>query len=289
MKVMYNLKNNILLTIQHSLSQLSKKEYVIADFILQHGKQVMTLSIHELAQQCDVSVATVVRFCRSIGLSGYPELKLALSAQTDADQQTIYEEIAPDDSFEMLKDKLTQRLTSTLSLTNDVLEEQPLLEAVQLIESTSQIIVFGLGASHIAAEDFFQKFSRIGKNVITHSDIHLITTLLSANPENKVLVLISNSGEKTQIEQLENIAKSLQIPVIAVTGNQDSELAKQATVTLLHSALEVSGKIRTAATASLIAQLYVVDMLYYYFLTSNYTKYSEPILRTHDATNLFLK
>lgn len=91
---MYNLKNNILLTIQHSLSQLSKKEYVIADFILQHGKQVMTLSIHELAQQCDVSVATVVRFCRSIGLSGYPELKLALSAQTDADQQTIYEEIA---------------------------------------------------------------------------------------------------------------------------------------------------------------------------------------------------
>lgn len=28
-------------------------------------------------------------------------------------------------------------------------------------------------------------------------DIHLITTLLFANPENKVLVLISNSGEKT--------------------------------------------------------------------------------------------
>ncbi|WP_425460938.1 MurR/RpiR family transcriptional regulator [Lacisediminihabitans profunda] len=37
----------------------------------------MDKTITELAELCDTSGTSVVRFCRSIGLSGYPELRLA--------------------------------------------------------------------------------------------------------------------------------------------------------------------------------------------------------------------
>lgn len=283
------MKNNVLLKIQHQLPLLSKKEQHVAEYVLANVETVTTSTIHETAKHSQVSVATVIRFCRSVGLNGFPELKLALSAQQSVSEEILYEELAPDDSFETLQTKLTQRLTSTLTLTNDVLDEEKMRTAIQLIAQSTQIIVFGLGASRIAAEDFFQKFLRIGNQVITHSDIHVTTTLLAAQPKQKLLVLISNSGEKTQIEQLLQIAKSLSMPVIAITGNDSSVLAQQADVVLLHNTLEVNGKIRTAATTSVMAQLYVIDMLYYYFLLSDYTTYSKPIIRTHDTANSYLK
>lgn len=283
------MKNNILLTIQHVAPQLSKKERLIADYVLQHDQELIAMSVHEAAEAIHVSVATVIRFCRSIGLSGYPDLKIALSAQSQSDQRALYEEIAPNDSFATLQEKLTNRFTSTLVLTNEVLEEARFKKAVSLLNEATQIVVFGLGASHIAAEDFFQKYSRIGKSVITGSDLHVISAILSADPKGKVLVLISNSGEKKEINQLHRLAEELRIPTIGITGNHDSTLAENVTVLLPYNTLEVTGPIRTAATASLIAQLYVVDLLYYYVLVQDYDAYSSSIIKTHEMTNRFFK
>ncbi len=283
------MKNNILLTIQNVAPQLSKKERLIADYILQHEKNLISMSVHEAADTIHVSVATIIRFCRSIGLNGYPDLKLALSAQTQSDEHSLYEEIAPNDSLQSLQEKLTSRFTSTLALTNEIVSEAHINDAAHLLEEAKQIVVFGLGASHIAAEDFFQKYSRIGKNVITLSDLHVLTSVLSADSIGKVLVLISNSGEKKEVIQLQTLANELSIKTIVITENSQSFIAINATVLLQYNTLEVKSPIRSAATASLIAQLYIVDLLYYYVLVQNYDVLSKSIIKTHEMTKKFLK
>ena len=63
----------------HSLTKSGKK---LADYVFSHTTETQYLSITSLAENCKVSEATITRFCRGLGLSGYNAFKLAL-AQAD--------------------------------------------------------------------------------------------------------------------------------------------------------------------------------------------------------------
>ena len=60
----------------HSLTRSSRK---LADYILANTHDSQYMSISTLAESSGVSEASITRFCRSLGLSGYNNLKLALA------------------------------------------------------------------------------------------------------------------------------------------------------------------------------------------------------------------
>ena len=66
--------NNLLEQIQNRLGELNKAERKVAEVILAAPQQATRYSIATLAQEAQVSEPTVNRFCRSFGVSGYPEL-----------------------------------------------------------------------------------------------------------------------------------------------------------------------------------------------------------------------
>ena len=68
------LPNNIIL--------LPNPEKNMADYVFSHTTETQYLSITSLAENCKVSEATITRFCRGLGLSGYNAFKLALARQT---------------------------------------------------------------------------------------------------------------------------------------------------------------------------------------------------------------
>src|SRR3990167_3591450 len=70
---------NLLEQIQGRLDSLNKAERKVAEVILLNPQQATRLSIAALAQAALVSEPTVNRFCRSFGVSGYPELKMQLA------------------------------------------------------------------------------------------------------------------------------------------------------------------------------------------------------------------
>lgn len=70
---------NLLEQIQNRLEELNKAERKVAEVILLNPQQATRFSIAALAQAASVSEPTVNRFCRSFGVSGYPELKLQLA------------------------------------------------------------------------------------------------------------------------------------------------------------------------------------------------------------------
>ncbi len=70
---------NLLEQIQSRLDELNKAERKVAEVILQNPQQATRFSIAALAQAAAVSEPTVNRFCRSFGMSGYPELKIQLA------------------------------------------------------------------------------------------------------------------------------------------------------------------------------------------------------------------
>ncbi|MEK4143248.1 hypothetical protein [Paenibacillus sp. FSL L8-0333] len=43
----------------------------VAEYILANAKEVLHMTIHELATKAEASSAAVVRFCRSLGIDGF--------------------------------------------------------------------------------------------------------------------------------------------------------------------------------------------------------------------------
>ena len=71
--------STLLQTIQTRIGELNRAERKVAEVILQNPRQATRYTIAALAQAAQVSEPTVNRFCRSLGVSGYPEMKIQLA------------------------------------------------------------------------------------------------------------------------------------------------------------------------------------------------------------------
>ncbi|KRK23362.1 transcription regulator [Lactiplantibacillus pentosus DSM 20314] len=271
--------------IHNKLTNFSKAEQKVGRYILDHTNEVIQMSTAELATAAGVSTATVARFGQVIMPDGgYPALKLRLSAEGNVDQ-TLYDEINPQDSLEAIKSKLSMRMAHTVEETSRVLSDKALRAANQLIAEKSSIYLYGLGASDVVATDFEQKYIRVGKAVIHSQDTHLLAVGMTTQAAQSVLFLVSNSGEKSESIQLAKLAKAVKVPVIALTRNATSTLGSLADVVLINDDSEENQTARAAATTSVVAQLYVVDLLYYTFIANDYDQHIKQLVSSRSAIN----
>ena len=81
---------------------LPPAERRVAQRVIDDPEAVANSTITELAQACGTSETTVIRFCRAIGFTGYPELRLTLAteagrAQTAQGGRVVGSDIGPED------------------------------------------------------------------------------------------------------------------------------------------------------------------------------------------------
>ncbi len=100
---------NLLEQIQSRLDELNKAERKVAEVILQNPQQATRFSIAALAQAAAVSEPTVNRFCRSFGMSGYPELKIQLAQSLASGAAFVTQAVAEDDGPEAYTRKIFQQ------------------------------------------------------------------------------------------------------------------------------------------------------------------------------------
>ncbi|WP_252899404.1 MurR/RpiR family transcriptional regulator [Lactococcus fujiensis] len=128
---------------------------------------------------------------------------------------------------------------------------------------------------------FFKNLPESEKNVFFSQDLHQFSSSLVAFKRNAVFIAISNSGKTKELITLATIAEKFDIPVIALTSKDKSPLAMASEI-VLNSTSGDTFVMRTAATMSLMAQLYVVDILFYSYLSNNYNESIAGIQATRD-------
>lgn len=72
-------QNHFMQNIEETYHSLTKVEKKVADYVLQNPRQVLFMSITDLADACQVGETSVYRFCRTMNLQGYQEFKMQLS------------------------------------------------------------------------------------------------------------------------------------------------------------------------------------------------------------------
>ncbi|RZI03207.1 MurR/RpiR family transcriptional regulator [Staphylococcus condimenti] len=281
--------DHLIIHIREQMKHLTKNEQHIAQFILEHPEKVLEMSAQILGDVTKTSSATVIRCAHKLGFKGFVDLKLSLSRNLPQHETHNYKEITQDEPPREIKRKLLSRAAYTLETTESLLEDQVLEALVEKLYDVQKIVVFGVGASHIVAEDIYQKFTRAGVEVIQSADAHVLATVLAGDHKkgNVLFIGISNSGHNKETLRLAQIARYYGATVAAITSKSDSKLAREANIVLLHDASSEQS-LRLAATSSLIAQLMTVDILFYTYLSKDYQTHVAHLSETKKAVEMYI-
>lgn len=145
---------------------LSPKQRRLARFILDSEEVVAFASADELAERVGASAATVVRFARSLGYEGYPDLQSAVRShfpqfRTAADKMA--ERVAGGDSFGVgLQEKVAQIGIDNLRQTLDQVPPAELEQIVKALCQAQRIRIFAGGLSSGPALLAEYAFSMLG-------------------------------------------------------------------------------------------------------------------------------
>ncbi len=250
-----------LLRIRQLYPRLALNERRLADFLLSQPDRARHLSSQKLAEESGVSQSSVVKFAQKLGYKGFPALKLALSESlADRDAITVHNHILSDDPLKVVGEKLLTEKISAIRATLDINSEEKLLQTLQLLKNANRILLVGIGASGLVAKDFSWKLMKIGINAVAEQDMHALLASVQAMAPGDVLLAISYTGERREINLAAQEAAQLGVDVLAFTGFTPNSLQQCASICLYTVAEEQST--RSAAISSTSAQLALTDLLF---------------------------
>lgn len=184
-----------LMKIRHLYETLTPAEKRIADYILENSAQVVQMTISNLAQQCSVAKSAVMRCCKTLGFTGYPALKLALSAELAQNSQYNFSPyISPKDSSVAILDKIFAANVKTLHSTAQHIDRTMLQSVIDGMDQARCIYIFGIGTSAALCNDFQYRLTLVGKTALCFTDVpSMKVATLNVQPDDFVIA-ISHSG-----------------------------------------------------------------------------------------------
>lgn len=250
----------LLLKLRACLPEMSCAEARIAQIILDSPRDIIHLSITELAARSRVSDATVVRFCRRMGMQGYQELKVTLAQDLVSPIESIHEEVCEGDDPSEIFSKVFSSTLHALEYTMRILDRRQFALAVDALRSAGQINIYGCGNSASVAMDMQHKLLRLGLHASAYSDSHMQSIASTLLKKGDVCVAISHSGSSRDIVDAASLAKKRGALVICMTSIGRSPLADMADIRLDTASRETSYHI--VALSSRISQYTIIDSLY---------------------------
>jgi RpiR family carbohydrate utilization transcriptional regulator len=219
-----------------TFDQLAPAERRVAAVMARHPDRVIRGTLASLAREASVSEPTVLRFCRTIGVGNFKNLKIelaqCLAAGTGALSGTVaLPEIQPDDSAQSAIDKVFAQAIDALARMQQALSRLAVERAAMALVKARRVVIFGLGASAIVAADAQHKLFRLGIAAAAYSDPHLQAMSAATLGPDDVVLAISQTGTARDVIETTTVAQQGGVTVIAVTRT-DAPLAAIAHILL---------------------------------------------------------
>ncbi|MBA9028463.1 MULTISPECIES: MurR/RpiR family transcriptional regulator [Bacillaceae] len=263
-------KTDIFPLIHARYNSFTNTEKKVADYILEHTKEVIYMSITDLADACSVGESSVFRFCKTMKLKGYQEFKIALAHSISHDDETpqLSGQINIQDTIEEISSKILTTNISALTETYNNMNNDAIIQSIDSMIKAERIHFFGVGASLMTAMEAKNKFMRICNKTECAIDSHLQIMSAALMTENDVAILISYSGSTKDMIEVAKCAKERGAKIIVITRFAKSPLTNYSDITLLCGGNE--GPLQGGSLSAKISQLYLLDILYAEFFNRTY-------------------
>lgn len=263
---------SVISKIKEMQNEMTAKEKKISKYILQHLDKIMYMNTYQIADKCKVSQASVVRFAKKLGYSGFPEFKISFGrdmGRRDVEDKVnfIYEDIRETDQLDDLVKKIVYANSNIIQDTYSILDIETIREAIELIKTSKKIFILGAGYSGIVAKDFHFKLWELGLHSMFESDYHIQLATISTLNEDDLVIVISQGGKTLDIYNLVKEAKKKKAKIISITQMSANPIRDLADVKI--STVVERNNFRSTALSSRIAQLTIIDILYVTLITEN--------------------
>jgi DNA-binding MurR/RpiR family transcriptional regulator len=259
--------NDIFALINSRYNAFTNTERKVADFIKENGRDVLYMSITDLADACNAGESSIFRFCKTLDLKGYQEFKIVLAHSISIEDETppqISSEITLNDSIEDLSSKILASNIEAITETYNLLDVQHIQAATKLLVHANRIHFFGVGSSGVSALEAKNKFMRITNKTEFSTDVHFQMMSAALMEEDDVAVIFSYSGSTKDTLEIAEAVKEKGANIIVITRFAKSPLTAFSDVTLLCGGRE--GPLQGGSLSMKSSQLYILDLLYYSFI-----------------------
>ncbi|MGY0004997.1 MurR/RpiR family transcriptional regulator [Micromonospora sp. I033] len=268
------------------LPSLSPAEQRVARLVVADPADAARRTITDLATAAETSEATVIRFCRSVGMDGYPQLRIRLAAEAarrvePPDARVVGGDIPPGADLAQIIATIAFNDARAVEETAEQLDPAVCEQVVEAIGAAGRIDVYGAGASGFVASDFQQKLHRIGRTAFYFPDVHTALTSAALLGRGDVAVGISHTGTTSDVIEVLEQARARGATTVALTNFPRSPITEVADHVLTTAARETT--YRSGAMASRLAQLTVVDCLFVGVAARNRAKARKALEVTAEA------
>lgn len=232
----------------------------IADWILENRRLLLRVTISQLAEQCGVSDATVVRFSRMLGYRGFQDLRLSFAQEFPSQISILHEGLDKSDSNATIYEKVCDSVMQALDDTQKVLDTNQVDKAISSIKNAGRILIIGMGSSAVIGGDLQHKLIRLGYFCHFTEDHHMQMVSIANFQKGDLLIAISHSGESKDVNAVMQLAQQKGVTTMAITSYGKTSILKHTDIPLFVASREMD--FHMLPLASRISQLCVVDLLY---------------------------
>ncbi|MQA09753.1 MAG: SIS domain-containing protein [Pseudonocardiaceae bacterium] len=252
--------SSVVAQIRAQLPALTERGRRVGRAILDDPLAIIHMTVSDVAERTDTSVATVVRFCQDVGFRGFADLKIRLAAETIPPERGLHEDVTPGDSSTAVLGKVLNSTAKAVTGAADTVSPEAFTQAVTLVTQASHLLCVGVGTSAPLAQDASYRFRTAGIPSEAPGDTHVQHVAARLLGPGSACLCFSHTGQTRETLNSVRAALAAGAATIAITSFFNSPLTELADIALVAGSNETD--FRVEAITSRIAHIAVLDALY---------------------------
>lgn len=194
-------------------SHMNSNDLHIWKYISNHKKECVDITIEELANRCNVSRTTILRFAKKLSFKGFTEMKMYLKWQDNK-------------NIEMESRAFSIICEGYIHAIEDI-KKKNFTRASELIYDAGRVFVYGSGdIQRAVGKQLKRMFLTCQEIIYDFEGLTFDRSFYSAVNESDVMILISLSGENENIIDIARKLRNQNVKIISITKLKDNSLAR---------------------------------------------------------------
>ena len=278
---------SIKIKIKTNYHSLTKKELVIANYILSNPKEVSKMTINDIVSKLGFADSTIFQFTRKLGYKSFRDFRSDLLFEEYDPEISVHENIYKEDSNIEKTKKVFESSIKSLENTLSLMESKDIDKASKIIINSKSVAFFGVGGSNVVCYDAYHKFLRSPIKVQYAMDYHIQLMQASLLTNNDCAIIVTHTGLTEDTLKIAEVSKANNARIIMITSNVTNELKRLSDVILVSVSDETG--YRSESLSSRIAQLAIIDSLFTILMFSNEENANQSLHKVRNVINLTKK
>ncbi|ANZ93932.1 transcriptional regulator [Brochothrix thermosphacta] len=226
------------------IQKFNSLELALYEYIQKHPREILYMTVRELADAVHVSTSTVMRFCKKTGCEGYTEFrfrfKMSLAKETEKRRES---------------NSISEIMNYFKYIDNPVFDGK-VNRIVSLVRDSNRIVFVGIGTSGAIEKYEARYFSMNGK--FSHYIEDPFYPVMEELDHKTVVIALSVSGETEETVLLLDKLKQHGCQIVSITNQENATISRMSVETISYymSNERIAGDYNTASQVPVI---YIIE------------------------------